>query len=152
MHLHSLPSIFAGIFGIDMSAGQLSAIVIPVAAIILAGVCAVSGMYFHNRRRELWHETARIALEKGQPLPPLDPEQTAEVQEVRKARDANHDVRGGMVLIAVGAGLWLMLGAISPNARYIGAIPGFIGVALLLYAVLFGRKPDNSSDDKTTRS
>jgi len=27
--------------------------------------------YFRMRRQQLWHETARLALEKGQPLPPF---------------------------------------------------------------------------------
>ena len=29
-------------------------------------VFGVLGMYFAHRRRVMWHETARIALEKGQ--------------------------------------------------------------------------------------
>lgn len=140
MH-HLLPPPFlAGIFG--FSVGEISGIFIPIAALVLAGVVAVSGMYFHNRRREMWHETARIALEKGQPLPPFNHDDE-DAEKHPKDREANHDIRGGMVLIAVGAGLWLMLGGISHNLRYIGAIPGFIGVALLLYALLsamFGKK------------
>ena len=56
-------------------------IVIPVAGLIFAGAIAISAMYFKNRQRELWHETARVALEKGQPLPPMpDSEEGAENQ------------------------------------------------------------------------
>lgn len=149
MHLDFLPLCFADIFG--FSIGQLTGIIIPVAAIILAGVITVSGMYFHNRRREMWHETARIALEKGQPLPPLGPDYAEEERERSKDRDANHDVRGGMVLIAVGAGLWLLFSGIVPNLRYIGAIPGFIGIALLLYALLT-RKDRQPPQDPSARS
>ncbi|MCX6954020.1 MAG: DUF6249 domain-containing protein [Verrucomicrobia bacterium] len=149
MHLASFPPLFAGIFGVSI--GDFAAIVIPIAGIVLAGVVAVSAMYFHHRRREMWHETARIALEKGQPVPPLDPHEEAEKAEYAKDRTADHDLRGGMVLIAVGAGLWLMLGAIAPNARYIGAIPGFIGIALLLYALLT-RKNRQPPQDPPARS
>ncbi len=151
-----LPPFLAGIFG--LSTGEINGVLLPIAGIILAGVISVSGMYFHNRRREMWHETARLALEKGQPLPPLDPMLRAEDDEVEKERklpSANHDVRGGLVLIAVGAGLWLFLGGLSRNLGYIGAIPGFIGVALLLFALfsaLFRRKHSESAKDTTTRS
>ena len=54
-----------------------------------------------------------------------------------------------------GAGLWLMLGSIADRLRYIGAIPGFIGVALLLYAVLaamFRRKDQPRPQDPPIRS
>ena len=106
-----------------------------VSAIIFGGL----GMYFHHRRQALWHETARIALEKGQPLPPLQDE-PADEPDVRE----KNDFRAGLVLVAVGAGLYLFLNAlIGPAFGLVGAIPGFIGLALLLYAslnALFGRK------------
>ena len=151
MHLVLPPPLLADLFG--FSIGQLTGLIIPIAGIILAGVITVSGMYFHNRRREMWHETARIALEKGQPLPPLGPDRDDD-EETAKDPGTHHDVRGGMVLIAVGAGLWLMLGAMSNTLRYIGAIPGFIGVALLLYALLatiFGRKDRQPPHDPSAR-
>ena len=104
------------------------------------------GMYFHHRRQALWHETARIALEKGQPLPPLQDQETSPPREHK-----NNDFRAGLVLVAVGAGLYLFLSAILGRSfGLVGAIPGFIGVALLLYALLkalFSRKdkaPANS--------
>jgi hypothetical protein len=103
------------------------------------------GMYFHHRRQALWHETAKIALEKGQPIPPLQEQETSPAY-VRK----DNDFRSGLVLIAVGAGLYFFLGAIiGPAFGLLGAIPGFIGVALLLYAllnVLFGRKDKPTAD------
>lgn len=149
-----LAPFFADLFG--FSPNHFVALVIPLAAIVLAGVVTVSAMYFHHRRRELWHETARIALEKGQPLPPLDPDQAEHAHSSQsKNRDDNHDVRGGLVLIAVGAGLFLMLGSLSSNLRLIGAIPGFIGIALLLYALLAAllrRKQPDSDRDATPRS
>ena len=90
------------------------------------------GMYFHHRRQAMWHETARIALEKGQPLPPLQDAEPEKPEEMR-----HNDFRGGLVLVAVGAGLYLFLNAfLGPAFGLIGVIPGFIGVALLLYGLL----------------
>lgn len=130
--------------------GQLPGLLIPIAGIILAGVIVVSGMYFSHRRRELWHATARLALEKGQPLPPLDDEPARpRTPEETGCNLAQHDVRGGLVLLAVGVGLWMFLGELDGRLRFVGAIPAFIGVALLLYATgraLFGRKPGPRSD------
>jgi len=104
------------------------------------------GMYFHHQRQALWHETARIALEKGQPLPPAPDEQ--ESQQERELK--NNDFRSGLIMIAIGAGLYLFfLSLFGGWLCYVGAIPGFIGVALLLYATLnalFNRKNKSSAD------
>ena len=151
MHYSRTPPILAEIFG--FSPDQISGVVSPLAGIILAGIITVSGMYFHNRRREMWHETARIALEKGQPLPPLGHDDGDDKKST--PHEANHGVRGGMVQTAVGAGLWLMLGSMSDRLRYIRAIPGFIGVALLLDALLaamFRRKDQPRPQDPPARS
>lgn len=134
LSLPPLPAFLAGVFGMDPI--HIVIVVVPIAGIILAGVVTVSALYFQNRRRELWHETARIALEKGQALPPLNPDEEEAAEAVSEKRHpTNHDVRGGMVLIAVGAGLFLTLDGINTNLRFIGTIPGLIGVALLLYAL-----------------
>ena len=86
--------------------------------------------------------TARSALESGRPLPLLAPDRDDD-QGKTKAPGTHHDVRGGIGRIAGGAGLWRMLGARSNTLRYLGAIPGFSGVARRLcarLATLFGRK------------
>lgn len=86
-----------------------------------------------QRRQELWHETARVALEKGQPLPPMPPDM---LQQPVKEKPSN-DIRSGLILIAVGAGLYLFLGTlVSPGLGYVGAIPGFIGIALLGFGIV----------------
>lgn len=130
MSITSLPLAVSG-----MELGLYLGLAGLAAGIVFGGL----GMYFHHRRQALWHETARIALEKGQPLPPLQDQETSP-SYVSK----DNDFRSGLVLIAVGAGLYLFLNAFLGRAfGLVGAIPGFIGVALLLYAtlnVLFSRK------------
>jgi hypothetical protein len=87
-----------------------------------------------QRRHQLWHDTARVALEKGQPLPPM-PADVAPPPPTEN-KPAN-DIRTGLILIATGAGLFLFLNSlVGRGLGLVGAIPGFIGVALLLFGVL----------------
>lgn len=123
------------------------AIVVPVVGMIFAGVIIVTTMYFNHRRQELWHQTARVALEKGQPLPSFpDGAGFADAAAaVKAATAANSQPRwrgyliGGLINLAIGAGLFVSLSQISGtafNVGYFGCIPGFIGLALLLGAVI----------------
>jgi hypothetical protein len=116
------------------------------------------GMYLGHRRRILWHETARLALEKGQPIPPPYPDvaptnplesaamSTAD-RELATSRARGYRIRGyilgGLINLAVGAGLYFALTQVSPQAATFAAIPGFIGIAFLAMALieyLFSRK------------
>jgi len=124
----------------------LIGIMIPIIVLILGGAIAIVAIVLHHRRQALWHETARIALEKGQPMPA--PPQSDEEREhtpppgltaqqweqFRVARERSDGIRNGLILIGVGAGLALMLQ--DNHTRYVGAIPGFIGVAMLIHALL----------------
>jgi hypothetical protein len=95
------------------------------------------GLKFVQRREELWHETARVALEKGQPVPGPHPEAERSQSADEERRN---DFRAGLILIGVGAGLYLFFDALGTYPlRFVGAIPGFIGVALLLHAWLTRR-------------
>jgi hypothetical protein len=119
-------------------------IMIGMIALPVGLIMAVAGMYFRHQQQKLWHETARIALEKGQPVPPM-PNDDDEKQHPRQ--DPGHDFRAGLILVATGAGLYFFLG------RGIAAIVGFIGVALLIYAAcvsLFRSK--NPPQDPPSRS
>jgi hypothetical protein len=140
-----LPIPFVGLLGLGTA--ELG-IIVGIFGLGVGLVFGLFGMYFHHRRQELWHETARIALEKGQPLPALPNDEPSPVD--RERAETKNDFRSGFVLIAVGIGLYIFLtGFLGISLGRVGAIPGLIGVALLLYAVLnsiFGRKksgPDN---------
>jgi hypothetical protein len=121
----------------DISSLPWPALIAISGGMLITVVVIVGGLIFAHRRQALWHETARIALEKGQPLPkPLDDEDTGE-PGAREKRDGRGDLRSGMVLMAVGAGLYIFLGNfISHGLGLVGAIPGFIGVALFLYGLI----------------
>ena len=126
----------------------MSVMLIPIVGLVVGAVIAVFAMHFHNVRRQMWHETARVALEKGQPIPPMADEPKLDQRAASAA--GRNDIRTGFILIGVGAGLYIffdMIGA-SPMSG-VGAIPGLIGVALLVYAFLsylfFRRNSDPSA-------
>ena len=131
--------------------GQMIGLLVVLTTLTLSAVVAVAALYFHHQRRRLWHDTARIALEKGQPLPPQPPswEDPATVLKAvsdqqwtksgrRKQPRWLRDLRGGLVMLAIGGGIYLALArAGQPPLLLIAAyVPGFIGAALVLNALI----------------
>jgi hypothetical protein len=128
----------------------------------------------------MWHETARVALEKGQPLPPpptssweektgefkkaagnvtsaWNPESIAKLVEVsqrhKEATRWQKEIKAGIILIAVGAGLYYAFDRLSATqlhrlqfSKYFGAIPAFIGAALILAGLLDALFSPKNSD------
>lgn len=134
MHHLLLPPHFAALFGADLP--ELISVIVPVAGIVFGGVITVTSMYFKHQKQRMWHETARIALEKGQPIPAPFAERTRRPHDGMAKLDLDkHDLKAGLILIATGAGLALFLGAVGDSWKvgYVGAIPGLIGVALVLH-------------------
>jgi hypothetical protein len=137
------PLLFGALFDIR----GLEGILVPIAVFTFVGAIVISAMYFKHQRQRMWHDTARLALEKGQPLPSMPDEGG----QPRKASD----VKAGLVLIAVGIGLSLFFGLVDSSRSggfhsrgFMGAIPALIGVALLLYGFLTGQlsKNQNATD------
>jgi hypothetical protein len=146
IHLIHFP--FASIGGL---ASAEIGIILGICGLGVGLVFGLSGMYFHHRRQELWHQTARIALEKGQPLPTLpDDEPARSDRDDRRASDARgpaRDFRTGLILVGTGIGLYFLVGL------GVAAIVGCIGLALLLYALcatIFFRK--NPPQDQSSSS
>ncbi len=116
------------------SESNLTAILVPIAVVgttfgftaLMVGIIA----YRRYRSDTLRHETIRLALEKGQPLPPglLDP--------VALRDPGARDLRRGLVLLAIGLGLGLYLYFSPPEGApvhtwSVGFIPGLMGLAYL---------------------
>ena len=132
--LFSLP--FAGIVGLGASELLVIALVLVMMIVLPITVVAIA-LFFKHRQQHLWHETARLALEKGQPLPAPA---AGSFPAPGDARTGRNDVRTGLILIAVGIGIAVFFRSVgSRDASGIGAIPGFIGIALLLFG-LFSRQ------------
>ena len=104
-------------------------------------------MWLKHRDRLAMQETLKLAIERGQPLPPelIGALQTGVAPP--RVSTPERDLRQAVVLIAVaiglcilGYGLWYGLSSVSSEAAYIsgactagaGAIPGMIGLAHLM--------------------
>lgn len=153
----SPPLPLAALFDFDFSLQpHMIAIVVPVVAIIFGCSIALAGMYFQHQKKKLLHDTARLALEKGQPLPPdliskLSCDES--VEKPAAPRRPIDDIRTGLILIAVGFGIYLFFFALSvEKMRFAGAIPGLIGVALLLFGIVSAALARNKADDTAPRS
>jgi hypothetical protein len=105
--------------------------------------------YVKYRNREMWHATARFALEKGQPVPPMPVQEPAPTPPVTSAA---RDMRAGLILMAFGGGIAVFLSKQgNPNTAYAGAIPGFIGVALFIHGLIYAltHKTPVVTDDRS---
>ena len=120
-----------------------------VAVVVLPG-------YFRSRDRARMHETIRLAYEKGQPVPPelIEALQTARPARIETPRDRPaHDLRVGIIWLAVGVGL-VAIGGVFYGMLYnvggsvetlssfaaCGAIPICIGLAFLFLSYLGRQK------------
>lgn len=79
-------------------------------------------LYANHRARQMRHETIRLALEKGQPLPP-------ELLE-RPSRPGS-DLARGVKLLSLGLGLSLMLLLMEKRAWPVGLILVLLGLGYL---------------------
>jgi hypothetical protein len=119
----------------------IAACAFPVAIVVLS-----LALFFQYRKRKLLHETLRLMIEKGQPIPPELINEPG--MNYSYAPPNRSDLRRG--LIWLGIGLALILG--DPNFQgsggfhmgKIGLIPLFIGVAFLISWVVEGRGKDKA--------
>lgn len=106
-------------------------IVLPLAGIALGAIAIIGGLVITDRNRKMRHETIRLALEKGQSIPEnlLRDDEHGRRNRTRPRNDR----RTGLILIAVGVGVFLFFHyAGGEEGQWLGAIPGLIGVALLI--------------------
>jgi hypothetical protein len=120
---------------------DIPALAIPLVGIVMitlfgAPVLIVAViMYFGFSKNRMMHRTVRMMVEKGQPVPAalLNPP-----PHVRK----RSDMRRGVVLCMIGAGLMIFLAAVNEGeggAWAVGVIPFLIGAGYLVVWKLEGK-------------
>lgn len=119
------PGVLIPLFGIVFSFGM------PIAIVAIIQITKA-------RNNAELQKTVRAAIEKGETLPP---EFIASLQRsVPRAKTPMNDVRAGLILVAVAGGIiiWNLMdnGYVGGNLSGIAAIPGLIGVALLILGII----------------
>jgi hypothetical protein len=117
---------------------------IPIAIFFFILLIIVASQYLKNQSRKMWHETARIALEKGQPIPCAPSELEEAIGKTPNTpfvkRSGRGDVKSGLILLAVAAGLYFGFNDLRAQDHSVPSVifyvPGCIGVALLLNALI----------------
>jgi hypothetical protein len=109
--------------------GVLATVAVFGSVVLIVGL----SLYAGYRRRLMLHETVRQALERGAVLPAhlLDP-----------APNPDADLRRGILLVSLGAGIGLLL-AVLPDthgAWGTGFVLGLLGLGYLLSWYLIGRR------------
>jgi len=104
----------------------LAGMAIPI-VLFVAFVGVVAIVISHRlKKAKLLHETIRAMIDKGQPIPPEF------LQPPTPKRRPKSDLRSGLVLIAVGVALLVMLYHTGNVARAAGLIPLLMGAAFLV--------------------
>lgn len=104
--------------------GMLAGFALPLLLVALI-------LYYKHRRTRMIHETIKALAERGLPVP-------RELME--PPRRSHAGLRGGLVLVALGAALSFFFAGWGPGWS-IGLIPGLMGAALLLAWKIERNKP-----------
>ena len=127
----------------DGSHDDIPWLVVPIVTVVFltifgAPVLIVAViMYFGFSRNRMMHKTIRMMVEKGQEVP------AALLAPPPPAQRQRSDMRRGVVLVMVGLGVLIFLGAVNGwegGAWAIGIIPFLIGLGYLLVWKLEGKK------------
>jgi hypothetical protein len=111
----------------DLTPILVSSVFFLTAAVIVATV-----LYFVHRSKVLRHETIRLALEKGQPLPPG-------LFETRGRLPVRSDLARGVKAVFIGVGLSLFFYFVHRELWPVGLILIFVGLGHLAAHALTGR-------------
>lgn len=161
MHHPLFPLPFAGF---TLGVPELMIVITLILFPFMIVAIVATALYFKFKQRQAWQELVRLALEKGQPIPPYPGQQRHEIKKswhdfAMSQLAANkrlgykrrlRDVRAGLVLLAIGAAVYFTsLGAAGSERgsfAFFAYLPAFIGAALLLNGLLdaiFSRKDDD---------
>ena len=112
---------------------------IPMAPFLMVAAIVIVPAWLRTRERREMQQTVRTAIEKGQPLPPELIEALTKEVKLPKVSSAQRDIRIGVILLSVGAGLAMLgfaLRSIADEAYFSllgsAAIPAAIGVAFVI--------------------
>ena len=133
----------------DLAKSRRQAEAIPILLIVFGCPVVMVGLvaYFRARKQKQLHDTLRVMIEKGVPIPPelLRPPVTAgEVPEADKDDDPRTALRQGLFLIALGLGVCIWLWIKSSDSWGLGFIPLLIGLSFLAEWRIESAKPSNS--------
>lgn len=122
---------------------------IPIVAIIMSlSIPIVFAIVDYRRRRDIVeanHKERLAAIERGMEPPSL-PESF--YQSMKPARRSSY-LLPGLVWLFVGIGIFIALGAIAgDDVRMLGLIPAGVGIALLIYHFVEGRKLPLAGQDR----
>ncbi|WP_068879008.1 DUF6249 domain-containing protein [Phenylobacterium sp. CCH12-B4] len=119
-------------------------ILIPLGFFAMIAAVVIAPRYFKSQERQKVAETLRIAIEKGQPLPPeVIDAMSSEVRTPGLPPSPQRDLRTGIIWLGVGVG-FAALGAVisfeEPDALFpclgLATFPTFIGLAFIALGLL----------------
>lgn len=115
---------------------NMQEILVPIFAIMMPVAIVFTVFYFRNKSREDMQKTIRLAIEKGQPLPP---ELIDSMNRNGGYRSRERSIYSGLVLLAIGASfiVWSYLddGYIHGGKAGFGVLLALLGVASLIYGI-----------------
>ena len=119
---------------------EVIAVFIPIVAIVMSLLIPIIYQITEYRRRrdivEALHKERMAAIERGIEPKPL-PEEL--LNPFRRNRNPRY-LLTGMIWLFTGIGIFVFLGAVAgEDVRWIGLIPGGVGLAYLLYHLIEGR-------------
>jgi hypothetical protein len=99
---------------------------VPAAMFTMIAVCVWLGVNGRQKRSRMLHDTIRLMIEKGQPIPP------ELLQPPAPKRRPQSDLRRGLVLAGIGVGLTVWLALDGGNKWALGLIPLLMGLGFLV--------------------
>lgn len=119
-------------------------ILVPLSPFLLVAALVLVPAYLRSKERQKLQETLRLAIEKGQPLPPEVVEaMSSNVRTMRMPPSPGRDLRIGVIWLGVAIGLaafGIALGFEEPDAVFplvaCAAFPGFIGLAFIVLGLI----------------
>jgi hypothetical protein len=122
----------------------MEGILVPIAFFAMIAAIVVVPRYFKSQERQKMADTIRVAIERGQPLPPeVVDAMTSDVKAKGLPPSPQRDLRTGVIWLFVAGGLaafGVLVGMEEPDATYpllaFAAFPAFIGAAFVVLGLL----------------